>query len=82
MKKIVSILIVMIISLALAQDASARGWGRWYHPRPYFAPVPYVRPYYAPPPPVYRERWIQPHYRRTPYGDQWVPGHWARPRPY
>ena len=91
MKRIVSILILMMLLAAFSQDANAYGWGRWHNGwrRPFYAapyvpvpiPRPYVRPYYAPPPGV-RGPWVPPHWRRGPYGDQWVPGHYARPRGY
>jgi hypothetical protein len=92
MKKIWSILVVTILLLSFTQDTNAawrgRGWG-WrggygYGYRPYIAavPGPYIaRPYYAPGPgPVAPGRWIAPHWRRGPYGDQWVRGHYTRPR--
>ena len=81
----------MILLVSFSQDANAAwrgrfhgGWGPYY--RPYIAPVPvpapapyYRRPYYAPvPPPVYRGRWVPPHYRPTPYGDRFIPGHYAQ----
>ena len=78
MRRLVSILIIVIISLSFAQDAGAHGWGRYCRPRYYCAPAPYARPYYAPP--LYRDRWVQPHWRRGYWGDEWVPGHWVRQR--
>ena len=78
MKKLISFLIVVVITIGFAQDAAAHGWRRCYGPRLYFAPAPYVRPYYAPP--VYRDRWVQPHWRHGYWGDEWVPGHWVHQR--
>ena len=89
MKRIWSILLVTILVLTFTQDASAAWRGRCYHGgwgygyRAYVAPVPApcYRPYYAPAP-VFRDQWVEPHYRRTPYGDQFIPGHWIRVRVY
>ena len=93
MKRIWSILIVAILLLSFTQDANAAWRGRWYGGwrgygygvRPYLppvvAPVPapyYRRPYYAPMPAPVPGRWIAPHWRRGPYGDQWIRGHYAR----
>lgn len=88
MKRFWSILLVTILVLTFTQDANASwrgrcyhgGWGGYYRPAP--VPAPYYRPYYPAPAPMFRDRWVQPHYRRTPYGDQFVPGHWARVRVY
>ena len=90
MKKIWSILVVVVMVLAFTQDANAAWRGRGYHGcgygyRPYYAPAcvpaPYYRPYYAQAP-VFQDRWVPPHYRRTPYGDEFIPGHWTRVRVY
>ena len=87
MKKIWSILFVVVLMLSFTQAANASWRGRCFHGgwgyRTYVAPIPapYYRPYYAPAP-VFQDRWVQPHYRRAPYGDQWVPGHWTRVRVY
>ena len=74
--------------LSLTQDANANWRGRCYRGGGYYRPyvaavpvVPYGRPYYAPAP-VFEQRWVGPHYRRTPYGDQFIPGHWTRIRVY
>ena len=85
MTRILSITVLLIMMLALATTADAHRWGRYYGHgygcRGYYAPVPapYCRPYY-PPPPVFQDRFIQPHWRRGPYGEEWVPGHWVRVR--
>ncbi len=89
MKRIWSILIVIMLMLSFTQDANAYWRGRYYgyhgYYRPYLAPIPvpapYYRPYYAPAP-VFRDQWVAPHYRRGPYGDQFIPGHWRRVRVY
>jgi hypothetical protein len=87
MKRIFGILIVVMLLLSFTQDANAAWRGRWgWHGygRPYIAaipvPRPYIaRPYYAPVPgSMAPGRWIEPHWRRGPYGDQWIRGHWAR----
>ena len=85
MKRIWSILIAIVLILSFTQDANASWRGRCYHGgyyRPYCGPVVTVRPYYAPPAPVFEDRWVRPHYRRTRYGDEFVPGHWTRVRVY
>ncbi|MBS1625809.1 MAG: hypothetical protein JST83_17430 [Bacteroidetes bacterium] len=87
MKRFLLLSLILITGLALSTDAAARGWHRYYAPRPYCVPVrpmpvpaPYYRPYYAAP--VYRDIWVQPHWRYTPYGREWVPGHYIRQRVY
>lgn len=85
MKRIWLIVITTVLMVSLSQNADAAWRGRWCcHPnyRPYYAPAPYVRPYYTPPAPVFEDRWVRPHYRRTRYGDEFVPGHWTRVRVY
>ena len=88
MKKFLLLSVLFIVGLVFTQDAGAHGWRRYYAPRPYCAPVaiavpappPYYRPYCAPP--VYRDVWVKPHWRHTPYGREWVPGHYIRQRVY
>jgi len=67
------------------------GWhGAWqgggYAPRPYYAPAPPPVPSYSygpgPCAPGFQWIWIPPHWIRTPYGDQWIDGHWERRRAY
>ena len=85
MKRIWSILIAIVLILSFTQDADAAWRGRCYNGyyRPYCGPVVTVRPYYyAPPAPVFQDRWVPAHYRRTPYGDEFIPGHWTRVRVY
>lgn len=86
MKNLISGIVVALLLIFFMPDAKAYGWGRGHYgwrPRPYYvAPVPIARPYYYAPAPVYREFWVGPHWRHTPYGDEWVPGHWARRRVY
>lgn len=89
MKKFILLTMVFITGLAFSTDAGARGWRRYYAPRPYCiparptpmpAPAPYYQPYCAAP--VFRDIWVQPHWRPTPYGREWVPGHYIRQRVY
>ena len=90
MKRTLIILIAMMLMLAASQNANA-AWHGYYgyrgYYRPYVAPIPapYCRPYYRPvppPAPVFRDVWVRPHYRHTPYGDEFIPGHWRRVRVY
>lgn len=92
MKRIILLLMLVITGLAFSTDAGAHGWRRYYAPRPYCAPAPVVvsvpvavpAPYYRPycAAPVYRDVWVAPHWRHTPYGREWVPGHYIRQRVY
>ena len=92
MKRILSILTMVVIMLSFTQSADAYGWRGWHHGwgwgyRPYYgppvvapyAPGPYYapRPYYAPAP-IVRGPWIGPHWGRGPYAGRWIPGHYAR----
>ena len=62
-----------MITLTFTRDAGAHGWGRYYRPRAYCVPpIVYARPYCAPP--VFQDRWVRPHWRRGPWGDEWIPG--------
>ena len=57
--------------------------GGGYNPGPYYAPAPPAPRYnYGPGPcsPGFEWVWIRPHWIRTPYGDQWVDGHWEQRR--
>ena len=81
MKRLISISIVSFLLLTIAIDAQAHfGWGRCNRPyyRGYYIPRP--MPYIALPAPVFRDIWIEPHWRRTRWGDEWIPGHWRRQR--
>ena len=69
--------ILLVTMMMITSSVEAHGWRhhcRGY--RPYYAP-PAI---YCPPPPVFRERWIPTHWRRGPYGDERIPGHWVRER--
>ncbi len=90
MKNTLLLAIVLIVGFMFSIDAGAHGWRRYRAPRPYYAPTPIVvsvpvpapayRPYCAAP--VYRDVWVQPHWRYTPYGREWIPGHYIRQRIY